>query len=197
MEALGLKQASVLGFSYGGYTAQQLALDRPDLVSRLILASSGPGFVEGTESNPDALKVSGKPVNTDGDLLYLFFDNTPSSRSAGEAYLARVKLRTRDEDKPVTLAAISAQLAASQEISTQDTSFLAHSARLALPALVTHGIHDLLIPVHRAYTLFRVLPNAKLVVYPNAGHGFPFQFPESFAREVIEFCKSASILWGA
>jgi pimeloyl-ACP methyl ester carboxylesterase len=187
LDALGIRKVDVLGFSYGGYTAQQLVLNHPELVRRLILASSGPGFVDNTANDPEVFKVAGKAVNSKDDLLYLFFKNTPSSRQAGEAYLKRVNLRQRNRDAPVAGVAIMAQLAASQQIGTAATSFVTKGSSLTLPVLLADGSSDLLIPPQRAYTLFCALPNAKLVIYPDSGHGFLFQYPTEFGQEVRAF----------
>ncbi|KAB2896761.1 MAG: alpha/beta hydrolase, partial [Kofleriaceae bacterium] len=94
IDALGLRQVDVLGWSMGGAVAQQLALDRPELVRRIVLAGTGPGGVAESPRAPEKVwQVAAKPVNDDEDFLYLFFNDSPTSRAAGRASLRRIAQR--------------------------------------------------------------------------------------------------------
>jgi hypothetical protein len=54
-----------------------------------------------------------------------------------------------------------------------------------LPALVANGVKDVMIPAEHSFAIARTAPNAKLVLYPDAGHAFLFQYVEEFTREVF------------
>jgi pimeloyl-ACP methyl ester carboxylesterase len=99
VRALGHGQIDVLGFSMGGTVALQFALDHPELLRRLVIAGSGPGYVPELPASlpvPERDRVwpvATKPVNDDADFLFLFFEPTPTSQAAGHAYLKRLRER--------------------------------------------------------------------------------------------------------
>jgi pimeloyl-ACP methyl ester carboxylesterase len=60
-------------------------------------------------------------------------------------------------------------------------------AELSLPVLVANGVRDVMMPAEHSFAIARTAPNAKLVLYPDAGHAFLFQYVEDFTREVLAF----------
>ncbi|BCW87537.1 Putative non-heme bromoperoxidase BpoC [Alphaproteobacteria bacterium SO-S41] len=192
--ALGYHQVDVLGFSFGGLVAQELALRHPDLVRRLVIAGSGAGYVEGANLNPKAVEVATKPVNVDADFLYLFFKATPTSQAAGRAHLARLKLRADAFEKLVSAPAWQAMLAAGGDVSTPETSLLHRVGAIRQPVLVANGVEDIMIPTYQSYALAQAIPNVRLVIYPDSGHGFLFQYGAAFGAEVLRFLKEDDVL---
>ncbi|MDM0069606.1 alpha/beta hydrolase [Variovorax sp. J31P207] len=193
--ALDHSQIDVLGFSMGGTVALQLVLDHPGLVRRLVIAGSGPGHVAdapATSQTADASiwQIATKPVNDDQDFLFLFFEPTPTSRSAGQAYLSRLSARKDAFVKHVEPAAWQAQLKAARAVGSESTSLLPRLSKVRHPVLIANGRHDVMVPTYASYAMSQQLPNAKLVVYPDSGHGFLFQYPEEFADEVLRFVES-------
>jgi pimeloyl-ACP methyl ester carboxylesterase len=74
INALGLKQADLLGFSLGGFIAQQVAGESPDLIRRVILAGTGPKGGEGmAEFTPKVTQHATQESPTIENFLYLFF----------------------------------------------------------------------------------------------------------------------------
>jgi pimeloyl-ACP methyl ester carboxylesterase len=95
--ALGLKQVDLLGFSLGGFVAQVIAAEHPDLVRRVILAGTGPEGGEGIRNLPQVLEQAQK--NSPNELrLFLFFEQTDTSQGAGRAFIKRQAQRTADRD---------------------------------------------------------------------------------------------------
>ncbi len=187
VRGLGLAQADLLGFSFGGLVAQELTLRRPELVRRLLLVGSGAGHVDGANVNPEAIAVATKPVNTDEDFLFLFFRDTPTSQAAGRAYLAR--LRARDDAFEALVSALTwdAMLTAANGVSTAETSLLTRVGAIRHPVLVANGIEDIMIPTYQSYALAQAMPGARLSIYPDSGHAFLFQYPDAFGDEVVRF----------
>jgi pimeloyl-ACP methyl ester carboxylesterase len=120
-------------------------------------------------------------------LQKLFFAPTASSQAAGAAFIARLARRTNDLDTPSGADIATAQIAAFREWEQFTGERFAHLKSIVQPTLVVNGIHDEMIPVANSFRLVENLPNAMLLVYPDAGHGSLFQFHESFARHASAF----------
>jgi pimeloyl-ACP methyl ester carboxylesterase len=186
IESLGLSQVDLLGWSMGGYVAQTVALDRPDLVRRLVLAGTGPGGVPNQPPRPEKVgQVSTKPILEDEDYLYLFFPETDAARAAGLASLRRLDHRLGRSHAEVTLEQVMAQTAA---LRTYDGVW-DRVPDLSLPVLVANGAHDVMIHACASYAMSQRLANGKVVLYSDAGHAFLFQHYEDFACEVLEFLR--------
>lgn len=187
IQGLGFDMVDLLGFSFGGLVAQELTLLRPNLVRRLVIVGSGAGHVEGATVCPEAVAVATRPVNTDEDFLYLFSRSTPTSQAAGRAYLARLRQRPDTFAELVIQNAWQAMLSAAGDVGTKETSLLNRVGAITQPVLVANGNEDVMIPTYQSYALAQTIPQARLIIYPDAGHAFMFQYAESFAGEVARF----------
>lgn len=187
VDALGLTQVDLLGWSMGGYVVQTATLLRPGLVRRLVVAGSGPGRVPDMSAMPDkVLQIMGKPVNNDEDFLYLFFPETDKARQAGLASLRRLDTRLAASHAAVEPRAVEAQIAA---IRSFGTGVWHRLGQLTLPVLIANGAHDVMIHAFASYAMSQRLPNAKVILYSDAGHGFLFQHAQEFGHEVLRFLR--------
>jgi len=186
IRALGLKQVDLLGFSLGGGVAQMIALQAPDLVRRIILAGTGPRGGGGIdEINRIAVVAYLKAALTWSDPRnFLFFPRTPEGKRAAKDYFSRLAERTRDRDKPISLQARRAQLAA---IKTAGLSAPDDLSVITQPVFVANGDHDLMVASSLSADLARRLPNARLTIYPDSGHGGVFQHHQAFVSAVLDF----------
>ncbi len=184
IDALDDKRIDLLGFSIGGMIAQQLLIDRPDLVRNAILVATGPR--PSVDVFPHAVERAATTIPSDASsLLSLFFTQTPTSQAAGHRYLERMMLRTARE--PATNETVMhAQLVAIHEWADNAQNADALGG-VRQPVLVVNGSHDVMIPTINSYTLSQQLPNAELIIYPDAGHGSLFQYPERFAADAARF----------
>jgi pimeloyl-ACP methyl ester carboxylesterase len=188
IDALGLKQIDILGYSIGGYVAQEITLIRPQLVRRLVLAATGPQGGEGMHRWTDDIyphATSDEPGAE--DLLALFFERSETSVAKGLEFVQRIFTRTEDRDANTTLKTRDAQLDAYGAWGIPDRSKLNRLAGITQPVLVANGDNDRMIPTSNSHLLAERLPDAKLRIYPDAGHGFLFQYPAEFAAEVHAF----------
>jgi pimeloyl-ACP methyl ester carboxylesterase len=80
-----------------------------------------------------------------------------------------------------------AQYDAIVEWGIPDASKLNRLAGIRQPTLVANGDNDTMIPTINTYILAEHLPNARVRIFPDAGHGFLFQWPVEFANLVTEF----------
>jgi pimeloyl-ACP methyl ester carboxylesterase len=189
VDALGLKTIDLLGFSIGGCTAQEVVLIRPYVVRRLILAGTCP------QGGEDIHAFAAGPIREASlndaldpqDILTLFFERTASSQAKGREFLRRISSREKDRDRPTDLATRNAQLNALSEWGIPDPTRLNRLAGITQPTLVANGDNDAMLPTKNSYLLARHLPNARLSIYPDAGHGFLFQYPAEFGAEVNAF----------
>jgi pimeloyl-ACP methyl ester carboxylesterase len=192
-QTLGHKQVDVLGFSMGGTVALQFALDHPSLVRRLIVAGSGPGFVPHVPPAPpvsdQVWPVATKAVNDDADFLFLFFEETATSQAAGKAYRDRLRQRPDAFASVVSAAAWQAQLKSAMAVANEAHTLLPKLGAIHQPTLIANGKRDIMVPTYASYAMAQAMPDARLVVYPDSGHGFLFQYPQAFADEVLQFLR--------
>ncbi|MDP9530329.1 alpha/beta fold hydrolase [Pseudomonas protegens] len=186
IQALGFKNVDVLGFSLGGFVAQDIALKAPELVRRLILTGTGPAGGSGI----DKVGAVTWPLMLKGLLtlrdpkVYLFFTSTANGRRAASEYLQRLKARRKNRDKRPTPAAFLRQLQAITAWGKQTPDDLEH---LQTPTLVVNGDNDLMVPSGNSRALGERIPNAQLVLYEDAGHGSIFQYHADFVARVLTF----------
>jgi pimeloyl-ACP methyl ester carboxylesterase len=188
IRGLGHDQVDLLGFSLGGGVAQVIALEHPDLVRRLILAGTGPAGGGGIEKiTKIAVTAYVKAALTLRDPKhFLFFPRTPQGKRAATNYMARLKERTEDRDKRFSLMAMRAQLKAIRAAGLQAPHDL---RRIRQPVLVANGDNDVMVASEHSADMARRLPDAKLVIYPDSGHGGVFQYHQQFVPEVLEFLE--------
>jgi pimeloyl-ACP methyl ester carboxylesterase len=184
IHALGLTEVDVLGWSLGGIVAQGVALTAPGLVRRLVVAGSSPGGVPDLPAPPERTQQTvAKAANGDEDFLYLFFPGTEAARAAGLASLRRLDHRLQQSHAVVGPEEVRGQLRAISAFK----GFWHRQEELRLPVLVANGAHDVMIHAYATYAMSQRLPDAKVILYSDAGHGFLFQHHEDFAHEVNRF----------
>ncbi len=191
-EALGLTQVDLLGFSLGGMVAQQVALERPSLVRKMLLVGTAP---EGGEDimhleKPELRRILEDPTLSGYQVLVkLFFTPSESSQAAGQAFAERLAARTEDREPISGPNVAQRQLAAFRAWEGIEGERFGKLRGITQPCLVVNGVLDTMIPVRNSYFLGEHLPNATLLTYADAGHGSLFQFPESFVRQATLFLE--------
>jgi pimeloyl-ACP methyl ester carboxylesterase len=190
IRTLGAQQVDVFGFSIGGMVAQQVALDAPHLVRRLILVGTGPAEGEGIgQFTPEVVEIVGRPGGTEVErsALETFFSPTETSQAAGKAWLARIAERKSDREPPASAQVATAQLAALAKWGKVSGDRYASLKKLPHRTLVWNGRNDAMVPTVNSFILQQRLPDARLMLFPDSGHGSHFQFPEEFAEVAAEF----------
>ncbi|CAI8762403.1 alpha/beta fold hydrolase [Pseudomonas chlororaphis] len=186
IRALGLDTVDVLGFSLGGFVAQDIALKAPGVVRRLILTGTGPAGGSGI----DKVGWVSWPLILKGLLtlrdpkFYLFFTSTPNGRRAASQYLQRLKARKKNRDKGPTPSAFLRQLKAIIAWGKQASQDL---GRLRTPTLIVNGDNDIMVPSVNSIALANRIPNAQWVIYEDAGHGGIFQHYIDFVAKALAF----------
>jgi pimeloyl-ACP methyl ester carboxylesterase len=185
--AIGLTQFDVVGFSLGGAVAQQIGAEYPDMIRRIILLGSAPLGGEGLVF--DDLSVD-ELDDTAALLSKAFFTQSEASQASGRAYLERLKSRVDDRDTSVSKQSALAQLAALREwgvIPPNDR--FAMLGKINHPTLVVQGNKDVVVMPINAFLLAEHLPNAQLIMYPDASHGAQSQHADVFLDHVRLFLR--------
>jgi pimeloyl-ACP methyl ester carboxylesterase len=189
IKALGLTQVDVLGFSLGGLVAQELSLAEPKLVRRLVLIGTGPRSGEAMASlTPEAQKIFGATYDEPDHLwLNVFFTPSERSQAAGREYLKRFRLRAEDRDPEVSDKVAPAQIEALAKWGVPRENPYDYLKALRQPTLVVNGGADVIIYSVNSFILQQHIPNAQLILYPDANHGSQYQYTELFVRHVSMF----------
>jgi pimeloyl-ACP methyl ester carboxylesterase len=193
LQALNVSRADLLGFSMGSLVAQEVTVERPDLVRRLILVGSGPRGGEGMATlTPEFQAVLGKKRDDPETLLLdAFFTASPASQVAGKAFLTRLHARTADRDSNINEKVAPAQIAAFAAWGAPHADANAYLKAITQPVLVVSGSHDIIHYSVNSFTLQQNLPNAELIVYPDSNHGSLYQYPDLFVSNVTTFLNQA------
>jgi pimeloyl-ACP methyl ester carboxylesterase len=189
IRALGFAQVDLLGFSLGGFISQVIALEEPQLVRRIILAGTGPAGGVGIDKVTrvtirDMLKAA---LTFRHPEYYLFFTSTLNGHRSARDFLRRLKERTGNRDKGVSIPAFITQLKAIHAWGRQAPVDL---SRIKQPVLVANGDADKMVPSSNSVDMARRLPNAELVLYDDAGHGGIFQYHKQFVPKALAFFGS-------
>lgn len=183
--ALGVKRAHILGISLGGFIAQQLALDHPDIANKLILCSTSHGGPNMILPKGEILQFmafgAGKETFQRG--IELAFSTEYLAKHPEE--IAKITERMRRNRQP--RYAYLRQFMAPINFNSEP---LLH--KLTMPVLVMAGEVDIVVPVENSRILARKLPNAQLVTFPNAGHLFVVERADEVNRIILDFLKGGS-----
>jgi pimeloyl-ACP methyl ester carboxylesterase len=192
LEAMDFQRADLLGFSIGSFVAQEIALIRPDLLRRVVLASSAPQGAAGMHGwAPEVIGAVGQPATSPQGYLEVFFAPTATSLESGQQAAGRIFGRTGDRDEPTTWQTRQAQYDAVCTWGIPNHALLQRVAAIELAVFVANGDSDPMILPRYSYLLSGLLPDARVKIYPDSAHGFLFQHHEEFAADVHAFLEGA------
>jgi len=197
IDALALKQVDILGFSIGGMIAQQIVVDRPELVRKLILVGTAPRNHDAGEGaghmTPAAASIFGANYDPPESLwLKVFFTDSEKSQAAGHAFLKRYLSRTENRDAPISDTVAPAQIAALGQWGAHPGERFAYLKNIQQPTLVVSGNHDVIVYTVNSLHLVQNMPNAKLILYPDANHGSWYENHEDFVFETNRFLDASN-----
>jgi pimeloyl-ACP methyl ester carboxylesterase len=193
IDALELGEVDLLGFSIGSFVAQEIALVRPAVVRRLVLASSAPQGASGMHGwAADVIGAVGEPETSPEEYLSVFFTGSEASRAAGQQVLGRIYgARTADRDAATDWQTRLAQYDAICTWGQPNHSLLERVSAIQSRVFVANGDSDPMILPRYSHLLAGLIPGARIKVYPDSAHGFLFQHHGEFAADVEAFLASA------
>lgn len=183
LDALGIKRANVLGWSMGSCIAQELALNHPDKVDKLILYAADCGGKEAIPPSPEVLKIladtSGTPQERGERLLKLlfppsWFEKYPDPRT----YFPQVT-----ETSPP--ASIDRQ---NQAMAEWEGTF-SRLGQITHPTLLITGTKDVLTPAKNSFIIGEQIPGAWVVQLKGGGHGLMYQYPKRMSQIMLTFLE--------
>lgn len=182
---LGLDRIDLLGFSLGGFVAQQIAVEAPHLIRRLVLAGTGPAGGDGIDRPTGGAyiywdMVRASCARTDAKE-FLFFPRTAAGKAAAKTYLARLRERVMDRDSPIAVSSFRRQISVIRawgQVQPQDLS------QIGVPTLIANGEHDRMVPTALSHDMHARIADSTLIIYPDSGHGGVFQHVDEFAHAV-------------
>jgi pimeloyl-ACP methyl ester carboxylesterase len=174
--------------------AQDIALTRPTVVNRVVLASAAPEGASGMHGWAGAvISAVGQPEPSPDDYLGVFFTQSESSRAAGVATLGRIFGSKEHPDTPTSWATRLAQYDAVCSWGVPNHSLLQHLSSIHAPVFIAAGDSDPMILPRYSQLLAGLIPDSRVKIYPDAAHGFLFQHHAEFADDVKSFLDDARL----
>jgi len=191
MDHLAIERAHIFGQSLGGLVAQEVAIDYPDRVLKLVLVSSTVAGGDTNPTNPALMEALGYTEGTtEVDFSKLDTRKTMNAVIGMSfnrlLYRKAMQFLSRFFVKPDMFDGLSDQLRAISGHNTVDRLHLIKSQ-----TLVTTGAEDRIVSPHSSEVLAAGIPNAKLVMVKGGSHGFNVEMTSRFNREVVEFLRAA------
>jgi pimeloyl-ACP methyl ester carboxylesterase len=186
IKAYSDQPVDVIGLSMGGMVTQELAMRYPDLLNKIVLVGTGPRGGKGIDKvTATTFKsiILGALTRSDAKA-FIFFKRNPAGKSASKAYLERLASRQHDTDTAVLPGAFISQLKAIKRFAADSPLDL---GSISKPVFVINGDNDIMVPTPLSFELAQRIPDAKLEIFPDSGHGSLFQYPSEFAKSVIDF----------
>lgn len=189
IKALGYSKVNILGFSMGGFVGQEIVETQPQVVNKLILVGTGPqgseGLAEIGQKVQAAAKLSPKEV-----FLVSLFSPSEYSQNLGKAAFGRIYANAKDHEQRLSKESFTAEFTAVLGWAQPNPAAFERAKSVSNPVLIVGGQYDFFIPVVNPLKLYQTLPNARLLLLPDAGHASFFQYPELFVQEANNFLKN-------
>lgn len=185
LDALGIDKVDVLGWSMGGFIAQQLALSNADRVDNLILYATSCGGSNERPTPPEIIQIDKNTTMSQSEkmqkLAPLFF----APASWFESHPNYLNYFPVPKEYPVPQQIHMQQLNAS----TSWTGTCDTLSKITQPTLVIVGIND--DPAPDSLILTEKIPGAWLIRIADAGHALMYQHPDEFNRALLTFLENS------
>ncbi len=191
IDALGLKDVVIGGWSFGGIVAQiYVAMFGASVSHAVLISTTPPGKLVKTGDPLFYQMAAQGPASLEQYTTMFFERNDAASRAASERSFERIFARKEGRSPDVPLEWALAQVPSSPPNPMFPSEEVLQALKTTnVPILHLSGDHDLSLPVENWYALSGQLPTMNLTTYPRAGHGAFFQYPEMAAAHIAAFIK--------
>jgi pimeloyl-ACP methyl ester carboxylesterase len=189
ISSLGLHDVTVVGWSMGGIVAQQLALDAPTRIRRLVLINTMAPGTAGQGPSPASIKTLGGEGPTHfSEVIYLLFP-ADAAPHAEKCFIQDMFSPAGYRPASVSASAARAQEAIMRDWAGNDAVY-PELHNVKLPVLLLSGEDDAIVPPENSVALQRAFPKSTLFEYKHAGHAMMYQFPGQIAAKIAAFIRS-------
>ncbi len=184
MKVLGIEKAHILGVSMGGMIAQEIAINYPNMVERLVLVVTSPGGPKAIPPSPEALeqltmdRSKMKPEDIAKKVIETLFP---------QDYLKRHPEILDKFIKRITKYMIPPDAYMRQLNAVMNFNSYERLHKIRAPTLIVMGGKDIIVPPENGRILAEKIPNSKLVIFEESGHGLIVQEREKFLKIVTDF----------
>lgn len=194
IDVLGLTKIKLVSFSMGGFIAQELVEQRPQLVEKLVLTGTGGRGGAGVSQviGVTFADIARAVVARTDPKRYLFFTHDEEGGRAAQSFLEAINARSASKDKPMSTLGFLTQLAAIRAWGKMPKADLA--SFVTMPTLIANGDADRMVPTENSYELHHRIPGSELIIYPHSGHGGVFQYHQDFGPKLLTFLTDTPAL---
>jgi len=189
MDAIGIGKAHVFGISMGGMIAQEVVLNHPQKVQRLVLGCTNCGPAHSVAVSAQTLARFGQIMQLPVEeriQRYWEITVTPEFVQSRADFLARII--ELGMTTPTPMETFGRQFGAAQAFDTHD-----RLSQIKSPTLILHGNRDILVPAENAEILHEQIPGSRVRIVQGTGHCFFWEEPEEVVQEVVGFLSKASV----
>lgn len=191
-KALNIEKFILGGWSFGGWVAQIVTTEYPELVYQTILIGTRPPGKVSHDMEEIFKQTAYKPVNDLEDEVILFFEPISEfSRIKAKESHDRIAKRTIDKDMAVKLEQLQFYGMGAEDYVKDQYNAREKLATTKIPILVISGDHEICFPPENWFELNRKLPTTQLVVIPRSGHGPQHQYPQMVAEYIRSFIETS------
>lgn len=189
-QALHFKKIIVGGWSLGGWVAQIVTTEFPDLVSQTIVIGAKPPGENKYQIEQIFMETAYKPSYTLDDETILFFEPaSPASRASSKQSHDRIAARTTDNDIRIKEELWEYYKNCGDDFAADPYKAREKLTTMKTPMIVISADHEVCFPPENWFALNRKLPTTQVIVIPQSGHGVQHQYPELVAKYITAFLE--------
>lgn len=190
-KSLGFKKIIIGGWSFGGWVAQHVTTEHPEIVSQTFLIGTRPPGRVNHDFEEVFRQTAYKPSNDLQDEIVLFFEPLSElSRTLAKESHDRIAKRTIDRDPAVLVEHLQFYGKGGEDFTKDPYNSREKLTATNIPILVISGDHEICFPPENWFELNRKLPTTQVIVIPRSGHGPQHQYPEMVAAYIKTFLKN-------